>query len=119
MVGCSGMRPPRRCIPPPPPSYVSPIPGGPRMKPRHRVLALSLTGLAAASLSCSNHIEGPKPTLASIDPTLACDQQLVTPIAAAGTGFSPLPTDTLASQTKLVLPQVALTMSLDLAGMDA
>ncbi len=84
---------------------------------RTRLLLSSSLAVLSSLAACSYGIDGPTPTIsAAVDPNLVCNEQLTTPVAITGTGFSPLPVDTATEPARLELPNISLTRTKDLAG---
>lgn len=72
-------------------------------------------GLLAAA-ACSHQVSSPSMTAGQVRPDLVCAEQLTTRVTLTGDGFTPMPTGTLTSSPRLVLPEVLLTRTLDLGG---
>src|SRR5688572_10590081 len=72
---------------------------------------LALLVLAA----CSHEIEGPSPTVGTIDPGLVCNA-VTTTLTLTGAGLSPLAVDALTDDPKLALPTVTVQRVSDLEG---
>jgi hypothetical protein len=64
---------------------------------------------------CQPTVEGPEPSVASVDPSLVCDDQLTTTVTVRGSGFAPLPVDALDERAGLELPKLTLALVSDLA----
>ncbi|MCA1665447.1 MAG: IPT/TIG domain-containing protein, partial [Myxococcales bacterium] len=62
---------------------------------------------ALALVGCSHAMDGPTPTITKIVPSVACNQ-LDTSIVITGTGFVPVPEQTLQKMSVLLLPTVTL-----------
>jgi hypothetical protein len=79
-------------------------------------LLYAMAGSLLAS-ACSHAVNSPDVVLsAPVQPDLVCNAQLDTDVVIAGSGFRPVPTNTLAEPTRLVLPEVRLTRSGELDG---
>ncbi|HET9551336.1 MAG TPA: hypothetical protein VFP50_00070 [Anaeromyxobacteraceae bacterium] len=78
-------------------------------------VALVLSLLLAA---CSKKMDGPAPTLTSLNPDVVCNQQLTTGVTVAGTGLSPT-VESAAKDKLLYLPKVTLTPRTALDGTSA
>ncbi len=78
-------------------------------------LTLFAVGLVGA---CSADLDGPAPTVASLEPALVCNDQIVTEVVVHGQGMSPLPVDVLGAP-RVDLPELALTLVADLRGAPA
>ncbi len=77
--------------------------------------AAALAVLAAVA-ACSHKISSPSMGARGVSPDLVCAEQITTTVILTGDGFTPMPTDTLGSASRLVLPSVVLTRTRDLAG---
>lgn len=73
--------------------------------------AAVLLGLFA--VACASRLEGPVPEVTSTTPSLACNEQLVTEVALAGTGFAPLVERGLDDAPVAMLPKVTLVRTTD------
>jgi len=72
--------------------------------------------LASLTLTaCSHDIDTAAPSLAGIQPNLACNQQITKAITITGMNLTPLPTKSLGAEV-LNLPTVTLTPTVDLQG---
>ncbi len=80
----------------------------------------SLLAFSAAGVcSCSHEVESPKVTVDHLEPDLICNEQLPDEglsILIRGTGFTPMPFDTLQDKPDIELPQVDLVRNADLTG---
>ncbi|HSB19664.1 MAG TPA: kelch repeat-containing protein [Anaeromyxobacteraceae bacterium] len=83
------------------------------MPARH---AAALALLAFATAACSHKISSPSMAAGEVRPDLVCAEQLTTSVTLTGGGFTPMPTDTLRSASRLLLPSVVLTRTRDLGG---
>ncbi len=62
---------------------------------------------AALFVGCGHSMDGPTPTITKIVPSVACNQ-LDTTVTITGTGFVPVPEQTLQKMSVLLLPTVTL-----------
>ncbi len=76
--------------------------------------AAALGALAVAA--CSHQVSSPSMTAGLVRPDLVCAEQRTTRVTLTGDGFTPMPTGTLTSSPRLVLPEVLLTRTRDLGG---
>ena len=81
-----------------------------------RRLAIAIAVAALAGAACSHRVDSPAVAAGAVSPSVVCVEQLTTPVALTGSGFTPLPTDTLLKPTHLVLPAIALARTEDLSG---
>lgn len=77
--------------------------------------SLALFGLSFWT-GCSRKVEGPVPVPVVASPQVVCNAQLDTWIRLSGSGFSPVPVESLTDGPKLALPQVTLKRSADIDG---
>jgi hypothetical protein len=77
-----------------------------------------LAPVLVATSACSQKLEGPKPSLSSVDPQVVCSAQLTTSVAVTGTNLNPLPRRTIDSKQSaaLELPKFSLKQSAKLDG---
>jgi hypothetical protein len=71
---------------------------------KHAAIRLVCAALAAAG--CQSRIDAPSPDVASVAPTLVCDEQLTTEVLVGGSGFTPLATRTLGGTGGMQQPEV-------------
>src|SRR3712207_3112444 len=69
--------------------------------------------------SCKAEVTGPAPQVSGLEPQTVCAAQLTTPVVLSGSALSPLATDTLTTNPKVVLPKISLIRTRDIAGADA
>ncbi len=70
-------------------------------------------------VACSHQVDSPAPSVSSIEPSLVCNAQRVSPDAIVtlnGDGFTPMSRNVLAEPSVLVLPSVTITKTQDLSG---
>ncbi|HEV8320171.1 MAG TPA: IPT/TIG domain-containing protein [Myxococcota bacterium] len=81
----------------------------------HRLLLLiPAAGLLLAG--CPKKLDGPTPVLAGLNPSIACNAQIVTTLTIMGSGFSPIVVDTLTDAPHVELPTVTIQRTADLDG---
>lgn len=81
-----------------------------------RPALLLVVAAAIVASGCSHKVESPAVAGKSVSPDLACNAQLSSPIVISGSGFTPMPSKTLAGTKALILPSVTLLGSQDLTG---
>lgn len=85
------------------------------MRTRLLVLAAAVAGLMSLG-ACSEELDGPSPSVASVAPELACNTQLTTVITLQGANLSPLALDAATGDPTLAIPDIDLRRVADLAG---
>jgi len=81
---------------------------------RAHVVAVAL--LAVACSRNSDEIDGPAPTLAAFSPDLVCVEQSDQEVVLSGAGLAPLVIDSAKGEAQVLLPEVFLQLTADLAG---
>ena len=84
-----------------------------------RQLGLSLATMALLTTACgrnSDEIDGPTPALAAVAPDLVCVEQGEQEVVFAGEGLAPLIIDAAKGDVVILLPEIFLLRTRDLAG---
>ena len=86
---------------------------------RRFTIFIYLVTLGLALTACSRNsdlIDGPKPSLAAVQPDLLCVEQADQQVTLSGEGLAPLLIDTATDDAKIVLPGIFLQQTKDLTG---
>lgn len=81
-----------------------------------RFFSVLATALVAGAAGCSHEVESPSLSLTDLQPGLVCNAQRLddASVVISGSGFTPMPTNVLATPSILILPTVDVAKSSDL-----